>query len=239
MAHKNPSLLPGTRHDETALRLRKRALLRQVGLPVDPEFVDVTASLRRGDLGPTLDPDDDDGAYVITVLPDSVSISVPMPPFFELVAPSLVFSRSQFGVRRIEPEELLEAARRLPARGRMFRGSRIWRPRAIAGRLMYCNAKRQRLELETDTVPRLMGLSASATGRYAAELVGFEISAEAGEEELSDAARLLLALLAPRAPAFAELEAVGQEPTIEFALRPLERRLYVVDVDWADQWEAL
>lgn len=217
-------------------RRLKRQLLNELGFPLDRVFEDVTARLNDREIDGLFDECKQTGMYLVTFLPEGERLTYGIPPFFEVVAPGVVFSRIGHGLRRVETKDILYTISRLPRQSTVYRTSRIWGKQTIAGRFMYLGDEEQRLEIEAATVPRLMGLDTTRIS-LALKVDQFEVESNSrrGNDILGKAADHLCGVFKSKRQSFRQLLSIAPNPTLEFALTNT-KELYIVDVDWATQW---
>jgi hypothetical protein len=215
-------------------RILKRELLEELGFPLDQEFTEVTAFANDWGFDSVLSMCGEDGMYLVTYLPKGERLTFGIPPFFEIVSPSLIFTREGMTLRRVDRLDVVNAIARAPKGSRIFKATRIWRRGTVAGRLMYIDRFSQKMELELGSVPRVMGLDPNRPAAVI-DLCEFTTAEKSAPGTLQHCITSVCKVFTEMTDSFERLKCIGASPTIEFAF-DTAGNLFVVDVDWANQW---
>lgn len=220
--------------DGRPMRLVKRGILLDAGLPIDDSLHTFTAPAEVSQIVDHL------GGH----LPQLLVLSLPgpyhLPPFYSVDAQGRVNRRDIDGAP--PPQDLTALAaelRQLPDGTLIDLVAPLWEDGVVAARFMYASEREQRLEAGVRCQPREIGLS-HAGPSIQWMLDGFlPVSADsvggAPTPELLDAGVHLLRCMADHADGMRRLAEVAPYPTLEMAYHP-RRGVIVIDLDWPAQW---
>lgn len=227
------------------LRLQKRALLRALGFPGDPNLKGYQ-SCETNKVGQLFKEYSTQG-YPFLIIVSEKPMSSLVPPLFIVNDSHSVQWRDNQNMKRvITADEVLSIIKEYPQNTWVEFSPYPWKEHTIAGRLIYVAVDNQVLEIQQGTVPAKL-INDRHLPTYVGELsfLGLE-----RHRYLEDSRRLRatgylnicslgmvwnICWEMPAIASFEELRFISRLPTLEFAFTGTDRMI-AIDIDWPAQW---
>lgn len=227
------------------LRLQKRALLKALGFPGDPQLKGCQ-SCETNKVAQLFAEYSAQGHPFLIIVSEKPMSSL-VPPLFVVRKPRDVQWRDNQGTKRIiATDEALSIIKAYPQNTWVEFSPYIWGENEIAGRLIYISAGNQVLELQQGTVPSKL-INDRQLPTYAGELGFLDVERY---RYLEDSRRLRdagypnicpfsvvrsICREMPATASFEKLRLISQLPTLEFVFT-WTGRLMAIDIDWPAQY---
>jgi len=227
------------------LRLQKRALLRALGFPSDPELKGCQ-SCKTNEVARLFRQYSERGYPFLMIVSEKPMLTL-VPPLFVVNSANSVQWRDDQGKRYvIRPIEALSIIKRYSKTTWIEFSPNLWGDATIAGRLIYVAMDNQVLEIQQGTVPAKL-INDRQLPTYVGDLSFLDLERDRYLEDshrLRDAGYGNVCSLSmvrsicrkmPAMASFEELRLISRLPTVEFALTKTGQ-LITVDVDWPAQY---
>lgn len=227
------------------LRLQKRALLRVLGFPVDPnlngckscETDKVTRYFREYSVR----------EYPFLIIVSEKPMSSLVPPLFVVRDTNGVQWRNNQGVKQIiTADNTLSIIKDYPQSTWVEFSPYPWGGRTIAGRLIYIDLDHQVLEMQQGTTPANL-INNRRLPTYVGDLSFLDLERHCYIENSRSLRAIGFPTLCslsvvrgicrkmPSLTSFERLRYISQFPTLEFAVTGMGQ-LIAIDIDWPAQW---
>lgn len=227
------------------LRLQKRALLRTLGFPGDPNLMACKSSETRK--VKQLVKEYSDLVYPFLIIVSEKPMTTLVPPLFIVNNQDNVHWRDDQGTKQIiSTSEALAIIERYPPTTWVEFAPIPWGEQAVAGRLIYTSIENQFIEIQQGTVPsRLINDRQLLT--YVGDLSFLEVTRRGylnDSRHLREMGYLNICSFSvvrsicramPSMGSFEELCLFSRLPTIEFAFTQTGQ-LMTIDIDWPTQY---
>lgn len=227
------------------LRLQKRALLRTLGFPGDPNLKacksNATKKVKQ------LVKEYSDLGYPFLIIVSEKPMTTLVPPLFIVNNQDNVQWRDDQGTKQIvSTSEAVAIIERYPSTTWVEFAPSPWGEQTVAGRLIYTSMENQVLEMQQGTVPARL-INDRQLPTYVGDLSFLEVSRRGYLEDsrrLRDVGYFTICSFTtvrsicremPPLTSFEELRLVSQLPTLEFAFIQTGQ-LMAIDTDWPAQY---